>query len=398
VPTELLCYVAVALFVIFLCASWYAIWRLLQLVMVPRVFISYRRKDRADIAAQVYQSLKDEYRANNVYFDVTMDEGQTYTDMLSGWLGSSETIITIVGPHWDGRLTDTDRPRVFRPEDWIFHEGKYAVETLKNYIVVHVPGPTDDVYRGVPKYTEEQLEDWCVTPLERGDFAWMEELRTQTALRISLDNKGELVGIDKLKSRIAARRQGAGRRWLTAWKWGAGALVVTVGVLSILIATWVADIRPLEKRTVDAIKKLDERTTENVETLKKLDGVVINTLPIEDFVQQYFRDVNTPNQDRFEFQYVCWKLKLKECERESGGNSYRITLVPDMKLPSGGSFRVVAFLDVREYDSQLKAKWNDGKGAGLSVVISGRISVVNQSGVVLYDCRVVAQRSTSLSQ
>jgi hypothetical protein len=94
-------------------------------------------------------------------------------------------------------------------------------------------------------------------------------------------------------------------------------------------------------------------------------------------------------------QYVCWKLKVKSWSANlNRDNRYVVVLEPGQMPPGIDRFDVRAYFDETEFTGQLKKKWPNGDGTGRSVYVSGRIEKVDEQGVVLTKCRVVAGRPT----
>jgi TIR domain len=388
-------WVAVVLFVVLLFGAWYVVWRLLEQVMVPRVFISYRRKDRPEVARRIYRELEEAYGEGTVIFDVSTQEGLPYDEVLGGGLASSDIIVAVIGPHWDGRERQEDTPRILlRNDDWVRREVRHGLKPPNNMICVRAIGPKDKIPPEVPRYTKTQLDAWEATLEERADLeVWLEEFRKQTALTVAIDEADNLGGFNELKSRIDRRHQGTGRRWLIAWKWGGGLVTTAIAVLLIgVVGPGVADIRPRAAELKKTTDDLEDRTTKTEKTLGNLDGVVINTLPIEEFAAQWVKDtIQNGDRKRYTYQYVCWKLVLAETTDswDADKKAFRVVLAQREPPPGASGFRVRAYFDEREYRDQVKGLRQDQV---VSLTVSGRIEAVDQDGVLLRKCRVVVGR------
>jgi hypothetical protein len=371
--------------------------------MIPRVFISYRRDDRPVVAAQIYQALAQAYRPGNVHFDVTMQVGQKYNEVLAGWLGVSDVVLALVGPHWDGRQNDDDRPRILAESDWIHQEMKYAHDARKKVIVVSVREPMDTKYYDIPKYSEDQLRAWGATAEERKGIQEREELRLSTHSNVSLSHTGGLDGIDDLKSNIARLHQGTGRWWVPAWKLAGGLAVFALAVLAAVVGGWVAAntaaISPLEasmKKTTDDLADRAKKVTGDLadlaakteKAIRNRDGVYINAVTVKDFI-----DVWKSNDDftQYKNQYVNWKLTIKYRPDTSVNSRYRFTLIPTQQDANGSEFTVEAYFDEWEYN-ELNRRWPEDKVGRGPFYVSGRIDEVNSKGVVLQECRVILRK------
>jgi hypothetical protein len=390
-------WVAFVLFAVFLVGVWYVVLNVLGSVMTPHVFISYRRKDRPVVAGLIYKRLCSEYGEGNVTFDVALEEGRDYRDDLTGWLGSSNVVLAVVGPNWDGRQENL-RPRIFDNEDWVRLEMSHAIEAGKSVIVVQVKdlGDRDQDFPALPKYDNNQLKLWDVSEEESAGIVWLRRLRGKTAVQISLTATGKLEGMNNLISRIGVRWRDKGWLSLFAWRW-AGCLVIlalitVVAIVGSRVAQDAAGVRPLAESMKKATDDLADRADQTKKTLDNLDGVYINPLPLEQFIGQ-IRDDNVPTGDlkRHLHQYVCWHMSLLVAETTPDRTRrYWVKFIPLGKLPDGvSSFTIRALFDEDEFVQQVK-----DKVSGASMYVSGRVENVNPNEVRLEKCRVAAGRVT----
>jgi hypothetical protein len=176
----------------------YGVAFLLRRLLRPRIFVSYRREDTTVPVDQIVTELGDEYGAQNVFLDrQSIPYGVEYPPYLTGWLRSSDVVVALVGPKWEGtrdpakslRLTNDaggkteedangqsakDRlgqeentpvlacPRILDDYDWVRHEVETAHDR-KRLVVVSVwdAAPPTSKHSQIPGYDPEVVKRWA---------------------------------------------------------------------------------------------------------------------------------------------------------------------------------------------------------------------------------------------
>jgi len=69
------------------------------------IFISYRRKDSAGHARNIFDRLKREFGGSHVYFDTeSNDAGVNFPDRLTAAVLAARVVVVVIGPDWLGEL------------------------------------------------------------------------------------------------------------------------------------------------------------------------------------------------------------------------------------------------------------------------------------------------------
>jgi TPR repeat protein len=96
---------------------------------LPKVFISYRREDTPGHAGRLYDRLKQEFGADNVFIDVdTLLPGDDFVDLIGETLGQCNLMIALIGPRWLTAADDHGRLRLDDQRDFVRIEILTALE------------------------------------------------------------------------------------------------------------------------------------------------------------------------------------------------------------------------------------------------------------------------------
>lgn len=106
----------------------------------PRLFISYRRADAADIVRAIRERLARELGDDAVFLDVeTLGAGEPFRRAVLDALRASDVVLVVVGPAWAGVEPD-GRRRIDDPEDLVRIEVETALREGKHVVPVLVRG------------------------------------------------------------------------------------------------------------------------------------------------------------------------------------------------------------------------------------------------------------------
>ncbi len=85
---------------------------------MPKVFISYRREDSADISLTIYENLMEALGERNVFFDVdAIPPGVNFAEHIRGWIDQADVFLAVIGERWNE--AKNGRPRLDNPHDFV---------------------------------------------------------------------------------------------------------------------------------------------------------------------------------------------------------------------------------------------------------------------------------------
>jgi len=100
-----------------------------QVNMPINIFISYRRSDSAPYAGRIYDRLKQEFGAENVFIDIdSIAIGQDFVSLLQRKLESCHALILIIGKTWLTSKDEFGNRRLDNPEDFVRIEVTTAIK------------------------------------------------------------------------------------------------------------------------------------------------------------------------------------------------------------------------------------------------------------------------------
>lgn len=115
-----------------------ALWlgSLTQLKRRPRIFLSYRRADSADVTAHLYQALAKRYYGRNVFVDIeTMRPGTDFRIQIAKTIKRCDAVFVVMAERWLDIRDDQGRRRLNSPDDLV----RIEIETALVADVVVVP-------------------------------------------------------------------------------------------------------------------------------------------------------------------------------------------------------------------------------------------------------------------
>jgi hypothetical protein len=93
---------------------------------VPKIFISYRREDTAEICGRIFDRLESRYGDHSVLKDVdSIPAGADFRAYLAQMVTQCDVMIVVIGPRWSG--LDPYRPRLHDPNDFVRSEVELAL-------------------------------------------------------------------------------------------------------------------------------------------------------------------------------------------------------------------------------------------------------------------------------
>jgi TIR domain len=114
-----------------------------RVIVVPRIFISYRTADAETIAGRIYDNLKHRYGRPSVIIDYnSMIPGRDFRVRLAELLQQSDLLTAIVGPRWAAPRGRAKKSRssdlqydIAQAGDWV----RFEIETALNRPIPVIP-------------------------------------------------------------------------------------------------------------------------------------------------------------------------------------------------------------------------------------------------------------------
>jgi hypothetical protein len=108
---------------------------------MPRIFISYRRKDSKWVTDEIYDGLKQRYGAKNVFRDVNaIPGGVNFRAEIERQLIDCDAMVVVIGKEWLTITDDSGNRRLDNPDDAVRIEIEMALRQNKVIIPVIVNG------------------------------------------------------------------------------------------------------------------------------------------------------------------------------------------------------------------------------------------------------------------
>ncbi len=106
-----------------------------------KLFINYRREDTAPYAGRLYDRLKANFGAEEVFIDIDQIEpGEDFVEAINRKVGACEIALVLLGPDWLGLTDASGRRRLDDPEDFVRMEIVAALQREIRVIPVLVGG------------------------------------------------------------------------------------------------------------------------------------------------------------------------------------------------------------------------------------------------------------------
>lgn len=105
------------------------------------IFISYRRKDSADLVGRIYDRLVEYFGREMIFKDVnSIPLGIDFKEYLNKAVGNCSALLTVIGDRWLEKDASTGKTRLENPEDFVRMEIEAALERTIPVIPLLVRG------------------------------------------------------------------------------------------------------------------------------------------------------------------------------------------------------------------------------------------------------------------
>lgn len=126
---------------------------------MPRIFISYRRKDSATFTGRIHDSLVVAFGEKNVFRDVyDIPAGRDFRKVLEEAVNKCDTFLAIIGPSWASITDANGNRRLHDPDDFVRIEVESALKKPDTRVV---PVLVDNASMPQPDDLPESLRDLC---------------------------------------------------------------------------------------------------------------------------------------------------------------------------------------------------------------------------------------------
>jgi len=96
--------------------------------MPNSIFISYRRKDSADVVGRLYDCLANHFGKSAIFKDVySIPLGSDFKEFLTKAVGNCNVLIAVIGDRWLEKDTLTGKSRLEDPQDFVRAEIEIAL-------------------------------------------------------------------------------------------------------------------------------------------------------------------------------------------------------------------------------------------------------------------------------
>lgn len=130
---------------------------------MPKIFISYRRKDSAHVSGRIYDILVDHFGKDNVLKDIdNIRAGIDFREEISRMLNECDVVLAIIGPQWLGEDKAAGTRRIDEENDPVRVEIEFV--TKRNIPIIPI------LFDGMKMENLEQLPDNIATLVYRNGF------------------------------------------------------------------------------------------------------------------------------------------------------------------------------------------------------------------------------------
>jgi hypothetical protein len=145
-----------------------------------RIFISYRRSDSAGYAGRLYDTLKNYFGENKLFFDVdTIKPGVNFEQKIKTELDNSGAVLVLIGNQWLGVRNINGNRRLDDPHDYV----RLEVESALNKNVTVIPVLLQGALMPSGNELPAPLYDLSRrNAIKLSDENWHSDLRTLTAI------------------------------------------------------------------------------------------------------------------------------------------------------------------------------------------------------------------------
>jgi TIR domain len=143
---------------------WPKLQVLLQGRSVPRILISYRRRDSAAITGRLYDRLVQKYGANSLFLDIdNIPYGPDFRQHVRDALSQTDLVLLVIGPDWVGRRTGR-LPRIADDNDPVRIEIETTLQAKIPLLPILVDGASPPDERELPSSLHDQGNDFRRRP------------------------------------------------------------------------------------------------------------------------------------------------------------------------------------------------------------------------------------------
>jgi hypothetical protein len=115
----------------------------MEVGIVPRIFISYRRDDSAGHAGRLYDQLSNHFGDQRIFMDTTgIDPGVDFVEAIQRSVSNCTVLLAVIGQHWISVVDSKGQRRIDDPHDFVRLEIATALERNIRIIPVLVHGAT----------------------------------------------------------------------------------------------------------------------------------------------------------------------------------------------------------------------------------------------------------------
>ena len=158
---------------------------------MPKVFISYRRKDNQYAANLIYDRLIERFSKESVYFDIdAMPAGVDFRRHIQQAVSECDVLLAVIGDHWQ-ELDERGEPRLNNPADYVRIE--IAAALARDIPVVPVLVGSAQVPR------ESEL------PVELADLAYRNAREVRAGSSMTGDLHRLISGIEQALGSVASK-------------------------------------------------------------------------------------------------------------------------------------------------------------------------------------------------
>ncbi len=185
---------------------------------MSKIFISYRRKESADITGRLFDRLIGYFGPDSVFMDVdVLISGADYRTQIGSIIEKCDVLLAIIGQQWTSITDDAGKRRLDNPDDQLRIEIATAIERKIAVVPILVHDAT------LPEASE--------LPEDLGPLAKLQPLRVQSGLPFNTDVQKL---IDKMEQEHGLRHPD--RRFpLELVLIPLGIILIVVGVLGALV-------------------------------------------------------------------------------------------------------------------------------------------------------------------
>jgi hypothetical protein len=119
----------------------YLVIRQIKIRLSPKIFISYRRADSADVTGRIYEHLARRFSKTGIFLDVcSIPPAADFPVFIQEKIANSRLMLVIIGPQW-ATITGRDgERRLGNPSDFVRQEVAAALAKHLPVIPVLVSG------------------------------------------------------------------------------------------------------------------------------------------------------------------------------------------------------------------------------------------------------------------